>query len=622
MTTPVPGSTLLGATVTFNWNSGSGASLYWLSIGTAPGASDLYFQSQGTGLSGTVNGLPVDGRTLYVRLWSLIANVWEFNDYTYTAAGVPQRTVMTAPPPGSTLSASSVMFIWTAGNGVTQYWISVGTAPGAGDLYFQSQGTSLSGVINGLPTDGRTLYVRLWFLIANVWQFNDYTYRAATLAGQKAAITSPTSGSTLPGASVTFDWNSGSGVSQYFLYVGNSLGTNDVYGQSQGINLSTTVNSLPVDGRTLYVRLWSLIANAWQFNDYTYHAAGATQKSAITAPVPGTTLQGASVTFDWNAGSGVSQYFLYVGTTAGSNDVYGQSQGTNLSTTVNGLPTNGRTLYVRLWSLIASAWQFNDYVYTAATAGAQGFLASPLSCGDPNCSFVYSQGVYTPGIINTVLDHSLKENPANSFWQYGTTATGGGDGVIVGFNGEKANGVASPNDVTCITGQISLSGLVNKSGCNAATSNYVYSSYDEHPGYDYRAAFGTPVKAAAAGTVVNNGGQRCILTNISGTCNDWGYVGIDHGNGYISQYGHLSTISVTVGQVVAQGQQIGLSGHTAPVALADHLHFEMLKLIPGRTANYGIPLNYAVVDPYGWVGSGTDPLYSTALGISPTKLWQ
>ena len=35
----------------------------------------------------TVTGLPVDGRTLYVRLWSVIGGVWSFTDYTYTATG-------------------------------------------------------------------------------------------------------------------------------------------------------------------------------------------------------------------------------------------------------------------------------------------------------------------------------------------------------------------------------------------------------------------------------------------------------------------------------------------------------------------------------------------------------
>jgi murein DD-endopeptidase MepM/ murein hydrolase activator NlpD len=69
---------------------------------------------------------------------------------------------------------------------------------------------------------------------------------------------------------------------------------------------------------------------------------------------------------------------------------------------------------------------------------------------------------------------------------------------------------------------------------------------------------------------------------------------------------------------VVQGQQIGLSGNTGVPGA--HLHFEVIKLIPGRTNNYSA-LNYAVVDPYGWVGNGTDPL-SVSQGIQPAKLWQ
>ncbi len=117
-------------------------------------------------------------------------------------------------------------------------------------------------------------------------------------------MTTPVPGSTLPGATVTFGWSAGSGVTQYYLYVGNALGGNDVYSQSQGTNLSVTVGGLPTDGRTLYVRLWSMIGS-WQFIDYTYTAASASPAMMMT-PVPGSTLPGATVTFGWSAGSGVT----------------------------------------------------------------------------------------------------------------------------------------------------------------------------------------------------------------------------------------------------------------------------------------------------------------------------
>ena len=71
----------------FTWTGGTNVTRYWLYVGSTPGGADLWSQDQGTNLSTTVTGLPVDKRTLYVRLYSVIGGVWNFTDYTYTAAG-------------------------------------------------------------------------------------------------------------------------------------------------------------------------------------------------------------------------------------------------------------------------------------------------------------------------------------------------------------------------------------------------------------------------------------------------------------------------------------------------------------------------------------------------------
>jgi hypothetical protein len=112
--------------------------------------------------------------------------------------------------------------------------------------------------------------------------------------------------------------------------------------------------------------MWSWINGAWQGTDYTYTASGSIVPAVLTSPTPGSTLTGSSVTFGWTAGKGVTYYSLWLGTTgAGSHDLYNPPALTTLSTTVTGLPTNGATIYARMWSWINGAWQGTDYTYTA-----------------------------------------------------------------------------------------------------------------------------------------------------------------------------------------------------------------------------------------------------------------
>ena len=102
---------------------------------------------------------------------------------------------------------------------------------------------------------------------------------------------------------------------------------------------------------------------------------------------------------------------------------------------------------------------------------------------------------------------------------------------------------------------------------------------DGHTGVDYPCPVGTPVKAAAAGTVLHVG-------RLSGTYadNPWwiapafaGFVYVvDHG-WFIGIYGHCMDggAQVAVGQQVADGQVLGLSGNTG-ASTGPHLHFEVL----------------------------------------------
>ncbi|MCJ2187872.1 LysM peptidoglycan-binding domain-containing protein [Novosphingobium beihaiensis] len=92
----------------------------------------------------------------------------------------------------------------------------------------------------------------------------------------------------------------------------------------------------------------------------------------------------------------------------------------------------------------------------------------------------------------------------------------------------------------------------------ATGSNY-------HDGLDIKAAKGTMVRAAAAGTVKFAGKEKDQFGNL---------VVIDHGNGWYTAYGFLSRITVKEGAKVAAGERIGLVGSTG-LAKGSELHFEV-----------------------------------------------
>ena len=75
-------------------------------------------------------------------------------------------------------------------------------------------------------------------------------------------------------------------------------------------------------------------------------------------------LTGPTVEFRWTGGVGASQYWLFVGTTPGGTDIINLDTGTGRSLSVANIPSDGRPVYVRLWSLVGGEWAFRDYTYS------------------------------------------------------------------------------------------------------------------------------------------------------------------------------------------------------------------------------------------------------------------
>jgi len=134
---------------------------------------------------------------------------------------------------------------------------------------------------------------------------------------------------------------------------------------------------------------------------------------------------------------------------------------------------------------------------------------------------------------------------------------------------------SSPSRFTT-TGAVSSSGLIwPVSG--PVTSPFGWRWGRMHEGIDIAVPTGTPIAAAASGRVVYAGWMG-------------GYgnlVLIDHGGGLSTAYGHQSSVAVSVGQIVSQGQTVGYADCTGH-CFGPHLHFE-------------VRVNGQPVDPLGYL---------------------
>jgi murein DD-endopeptidase MepM/ murein hydrolase activator NlpD len=128
--------------------------------------------------------------------------------------------------------------------------------------------------------------------------------------------------------------------------------------------------------------------------------------------------------------------------------------------------------------------------------------------------------------------------------------------------------------------------------------------YDGHGGIDFRwDVLDETIYAAAPGKVVDTV-DNCRLGNQNCGNGFGNRVWIDHGNGYATVYAHLKSVQVTKDTLIADpaAQPLGVMGNTGR-SFGTHLHFALYFDRDGD----GRWTSDEVVDPYGWLGAGSDP---------------
>ncbi len=132
-----------------------------------------------------------------------------------------------------------------------------------------------------------------------------------------------------------------------------------------------------------------------------------------------------------------------------------------------------------------------------------------------------------------------------------------------------------------------------------ATKNPQIYKSGTHPGIDFAASIGTPIRAAMGGTVVGSGNMDLAGR---GRCRAYGkWIMIRHDNGLSTLYAHLSLISISTGQSISTGEVIGYSGNTGATT-GPHLHFgvyatEGVRITNLVSSTYCSGVLYPLADP-------------------------
>lgn len=279
LTVPASGTTLPGATVTFQWAENDvPVDDYRLVLGSIPGGSD-HFDSGllGTATMVTANGLPTDGSTVYARLEYRFADRWQNADVTYQTRNLPtpsSEPELLAPAPSSRLSSSSVPFEWTANDTDVRSWrLKVGSRPNGREYFFSRHLPGEQSVlVDGLPTDGSLLFTRLLYRTDAGWSFIDSVNMAALLPGSKTpTLDLPIPGSDLPSNSVLATWSANATpVTVWWVYAGSERGRHDYFNSGPLSVTSVPVTGLPAEGNAVYLRLWYREGLRWHYRDFAF----------------------------------------------------------------------------------------------------------------------------------------------------------------------------------------------------------------------------------------------------------------------------------------------------------------------------------------------------------------
>ena len=199
------------------------------------------------------------------------------------------------------------------------------------------------------------------------------TSAAQTLAAQ---ITYPADGATNADVSQPVQWTAVLNAQAYCLYLGSTLGANDLLNSDETQQTSYLAMNVP-GNQTVFARVWTEVGGVWSSSDSTFTAVPVV--ATLTSPVNGATNVDMTLPMRWTTVLNAQAYYLYVGTTPGTNGLVNTGAIQQTSHLATGLP-GGQAVFARVWTEVGGNWRYNDSSFTtAAPVPVVATLTTPVN---------------------------------------------------------------------------------------------------------------------------------------------------------------------------------------------------------------------------------------------------
>jgi hypothetical protein len=379
LTYPANGSTNVDLSQDFQWPPVENVQVYYLYVGSTPGASDLFVSGEIQKTSYRVTALP-GGAALHARLWTKVGGLWRYRDSAFTTAPAAQTApTLLYPANGATDANLTVPFTWTVLANVQRYYLYVGSTPGAKNFVDSGELSVPTYLAPDLPV-GQTLYVRLWALVGNRWHFTDASFIADPPAPLLSQLTYPRHGTPNANLALPIQWTAVPSADSYKLWVGTTPGTHDLLDTGDIHETSVVADSLP-SATWLYARLWTRVGGIWRYTDSTFSSDPIVKR--VWYPPNGAMNADLRLPIQWIPTAGpIQAYKLFLGTAPGESDLLDTNEIQQTRWFTAGIPA-GQLLHARLWTKVLGVWRYTDSSFTAVAPGVNDsilkFSAGPGS---------------------------------------------------------------------------------------------------------------------------------------------------------------------------------------------------------------------------------------------------